>query len=77
VSDDGRQYCKSYDNEEPGTIYKHNKTDKLYRVIGFMKNCTNAQDEQTMVVYEAVDSPTDNGTFCREATEFREKFTAV
>ena len=77
VSDDGRANLKEQENYEPGAIYKNNKTGKLYRVIMFMHNCPNAQDGQEMVVYESIENPTDGATFCREVTEFREKFEAM
>jgi len=49
----------------------HNKTGNVYIVLKEdIKNCTNAQDGQTMVLYT-----NGNLTFCREKQEFWQKFT--
>lgn len=52
-------------------LWRHNKTDKIYKTLGTVINCTNSNDGQLMYLY------TDgNLTFVREANEFLEKFTA-
>ncbi|NCB40770.1 MAG: hypothetical protein EOM80_18585 [Erysipelotrichia bacterium] len=53
-------------------LYRNKKTGGIYHVIGFVINATNAQDGQSMVLYDG------NGMmFCREKSEFFEKFEAV
>lgn len=51
---------------------KHRNTGNIYRVTGEAINATNAQDGQTMVIYER-----DGRRFVREAGEFMEKFAAM
>jgi hypothetical protein len=53
---------------------KHNKTGKIYCTIGGAVNCTNAQDQQQMIMY--IDGSGIN-TYVREEKEFWEKFTPV
>lgn len=52
---------------------KHKKTGNYYRIIGFSKNCTNENDGQILVLYEALTIERD-AHFSREFTEFLEKF---
>lgn len=58
--------------------YKHLKTGNLYTVLGIVTNCTNAADNQEMVLYKRL-SATDCSSplefcFVREKNEFNEKF---
>jgi hypothetical protein len=53
-------------------IYIHTKTGNEYRKIGVVKNATNENDGQIMVLY------TRNGHYyVREVKEFNEKFKKV
>jgi len=51
----------------------HKKTGNKYAVIGLVKNCTNAQDGQIMVMYESLTMYRDVH-FTRELSEFLDKF---
>lgn len=51
----------------------HNKTGNLYFAIADVLNCTNAQDDQKMVLYVN----TDGMMFVREKEEFWQKFRYV
>jgi len=51
----------------------HKKTNNKYRIIGFVKNCTNANDGQIMVIYEHLTTH-GNVHYTRELNEFKEKF---
>ena len=55
--------------------YSHNKTNKVYAVMGKAVNCTNSQEGQTMVMYMAGDF--QGPMFVREIKEFVEKFTLL
>jgi len=60
-------------------FFINNKTGRKYYVTGTATNTTNAQDQQTMVLYQnAIEETILPGvTFCRELTEFKNKFTEV
>ena len=56
--------------------YKHLKTGNIYEVIrDDVLNCTNANDEQIMVLYKKEQSP--ELLFVREKTEFLQKFELI
>ena len=56
--------------------YKHLKTGNIYEVIrDDVINCTNANDEQIMVLYKSEKSP--DLLFVREKTEFLQKFELI
>ena len=53
--------------------YKHLKTGNIYELIrDDVINCTNANDEQIMVLYKNDNYP--DKLFVREIKEFNEKF---
>ncbi|MBQ3641015.1 DUF1653 domain-containing protein [bacterium] len=53
--------------------YKHLKTGNIYEVIrDDVVNCTNANDDQIMVLYKTERYP--DKIFVREINEFNEKF---
>jgi len=56
-------------------FYIHVKTGKIYRLLAYATNCTNAQDGELMAVY----CPNDNGSdiYVREIDEFNEAFTLI
>lgn len=58
---------------QSGEIYKNKKNGNLYQVDGLGINCTNAQDGQEMVLYHPMETGAPYG-FCREISEFKEKF---
>ena len=62
-----------------GKFFINNKTGRKYYVTGTVINTTNAQDQQTMVLYQNVIEETvlPGVAFCRELTEFKNKFTEV
>lgn len=56
--------------------YKHLKTGNIYEVIrDDVLNCTNANDEQIMVLYKNEQSP--ELLFVREKNEFLQKFELI
>ena len=56
--------------------FKHNKTGNIYEVLREdVINCTNANSEQTMVLYQNPDIK--DKIFVREKVEFYEKFTLL
>ena len=56
--------------------YKHLKTGNIYEVIrDDVLNCTNANDEQIMVLYKNEQSP--ELLFVREKNEFLLKFELI
>ena len=56
-----------------GTKFKHNKTGNIYDVISSQViECTNGREDINYVVYTNGDK-----IFCREATEFYQKFTVL
>lgn len=56
-----------------GTKVKHNKTGNIYFVISSQViECTNGREDINYVVYTNCDK-----IFCREATEFYQKFTVL
>jgi len=55
-------------------LYRNKKNGNLYISLDSVTNCTNAQDDQEMVLYRPVDS---ERLFCRERDEFQEKFVSV
>ena len=61
-----------------GDRYKHKKTGDIYVTGDTLVNCTNKQDQQIMVIYISEDRfETDGLTFCREVSEFLEKFELI
>lgn len=60
---------------KPNTLYKHNKSGNHYVVLSEVINCTNAQDGQTLVLYQSFGM--DNLKFVREKSEFLKKFTPL
>lgn len=63
----------------PNPIYRHKKTGTLYRVTAIAIDCTNsrANDDNQVIVYEAVDYKDPPLVFVREAVEFMQKFERV
>lgn len=56
--------------------FKHLKTGNIYEMLrDDVINCTNANDEQIMVLYKRVSIP--DKIFVREKNEFYEKFEKV
>ncbi len=56
--------------------YRNNKNGNLYEVIRKdVINCTNANDDQIMVLYKSLEHP--EMLFVREINEFKIKFTLV
>ena len=55
-------------------LFRNKKNGKLYFAIGTVTNATNAQDDQEMILYRPVKS---ERLFCREETEFNQKFVPV
>jgi hypothetical protein len=55
-------------------LYKHYKTGNLYRVTDMAINCTNAQNDQVMVVYLTADI---EAKFVRAEAEFNELIDGV
>ncbi len=56
--------------------YRNNKNGNLYEVIREdVINCTNANDDQIMVLYKSLEHP--EMLFVREINEFKIKFTLV
>lgn len=56
------------------SLYTHNKTGHLYRLIGSAVDCTNSLGGRAPVaVYRRIDDP--NSLFVRDHNEFLEKFT--
>lgn len=52
--------------------YCYKKTGAVYNVIGKVRNCTNSQDGQMMIVYSR-----DGEEYVREESEFFEKFVKL
>ncbi|PJZ43860.1 hypothetical protein [Leptospira brenneri] len=57
-------------------VYKHTKTGNLYLKLDEVKNCTNANDGQEMVLYCEYNKENPL-KFVREKKEFLEKFEEV
>jgi hypothetical protein len=57
------------------TDYRHNKTGKLYFLIGNATDCTNSRDGTEVVIYFQVGNI--SRTFVREKSEFLQKFTPI
>lgn len=56
-------------------IYRHKKTNRIYEVLRFVVNATNAQNGQDMVLYRQFDLPEPiSQVYVREKKEFEEKF---
>lgn len=55
-------------------IWRHKKTENLYKVLGKVLDCTNATEGRIMVVYTKDDT---EKTFAREENEFLEKFEVI
>ena len=55
-------------------LYRNNKNGNLYITLDTVTNCTNAQDDQEMILYRPVES---ERLFCREKEEFNMKFTPL
>jgi hypothetical protein len=56
--------------------FKHLKTGNIYEMVrDDVINCTNANDEQIMVLYKRTDKP--NLIFVREKNEFYQKFKEI
>lgn len=51
----------------------HKKTNNTYRIVGLVKQCTNANEGEIHVLYESQTTYKDVH-FTREITEFIEKF---
>ena len=61
-----------------GDRYKHKKTGDIYVAGDTLVNCTNKQDQQVVVTYIREDRFETNGlSFCREISEFLEKFELI
>lgn len=57
-------------------IFKHLKTGNIYTMLrDDIINCTNANDEQIMVLYKREDKP--DLLFVREKEEFYKKFKEI
>lgn len=57
-------------------LFKHLKTGNTYEMVrDDVINCTNANDDQVMVLYKRADLP--NMIFVREKTEFYQKFEEI
>ena len=57
-------------------IFTHLKTGNLYEMIrDDVRNCTNTNDDQIMVLYKRPDFP--DLIFVREKNEFYEKFEEI
>ena len=56
--------------------YRNNKNGNIYEVIREdVINCTNANDDQVMVMYKSLEHP--EMLFVREINEFKIKFTLI
>ena len=56
--------------------YRNNKNGNIYEVIREdVINCTNANDDQIMVMYKSLEHP--EKLFVREINEFKIKFTLI
>ena len=55
-------------------VFNHVKTGTLYGLVGLAKNCTNANNGQSMVLYSSLTDKPVHPLFTREITEFLEKF---
>ena len=51
----------------------HKKTGKAYKIMGFVVDCTNASNDEIMVLYKHFNSNED-ADFVRTYAEFTEKF---
>ena len=60
-------YSKKYRNIKNGNLYEVIRDDVI--------NCTNANDDQTMVLYKSCEHP--DLLFVREINEFKVKFKEV
>lgn len=57
-------------------MYKHNRTGDIYKILNSnVINCTNAQEDEIMVIYSHYHD--DSLLFARERQEFYERFTAI
>lgn len=55
-------------------LFKHNKTGKIYFVLNQdVIDCTNGREDKTYTLYK---NP-EGQAFCRETSEFNEKFTEM
>lgn len=59
------------------STYRHKKSGRLYTAAALVINCTNDQDGQKMVLYQAAHQTLTPKLFAREITEFLEKFEPV
>jgi hypothetical protein len=58
------------------TKFRHLKTGNIYEMVrDDVINCTNANDEQIMVLYKRADKP--DLIFVREKEEFYQKFEKI
>jgi len=58
--------------EEPIKVV-HKKTNKPYKIIGFVVDCTNISDDEVMVLYQHIHT-NEKAHFVRTYAEFVEKF---
>ena len=57
-------------------LFKHLKTGNIYEMLrDDVINCTNANDDQIMVMYKRADLP--DLIFVREKSEFYQKFEEI
>lgn len=57
-------------NSTPDQLYVHKKTGNIYLKLDTVIECTNGREELTYIIYQNQDGM----KFCREATEFNNKF---
>jgi len=64
-----------------GDKYKHIKTGRLYKIVGFVIHCTNGEHEDKQdVIYQSFEDRAksmDDKFFSRVESEFLEKFEKV
>lgn len=56
-------------------IYKNNKKEDEYLVLGTGTDCTNSRSGEKCIIYTPYDSFDPDKIFTREINEFKEKFT--
>ena len=56
-------------------LFRHIKTEKIYRLLAHGIDCTNSRDGTGVVLYCPDDN--ENTIFVRETAEFHEKFEFV
>lgn len=57
--------------------YLHKKTGHVYMVSKIVKNCTNKNDGELLVIYKSAWRSQSSDIYARELNEFRDKFEPI